>query len=495
MSATEHPRGPSSPLSVYGPVFLASLFPLLCYWPVLGGGFLIWDDNVNLLSNPPLWSTPGAAYRWMFTDLESVQRYKPLCWLVWRQLGLGFGLEPLVFHALNLLLHAGNAVLLFSVIRRFLATRPGTSSSPAGTALAALAGCLTWALHPLRVEPTAWISGAGYPLATCFALCSVLAYQDFLRAGQRRHLAWAAFAFALSLLSYPAAAGLPALLLALVWLAEPFGEPARSVRRKRMLSLLPFALMAVLLLGATQLVRLTTSGAVWNQPVSLGSVGLGPRLMQAFAAWGWFVEKTLLPLNLAPVYPVFWQFSATGTRAVVSLFAIVALTAAAWRQRKRFPEVMIFWGAFLLLAVPFLGLTDLPYSPSDRYTYVPSLALAFLLASLLHRAAIQAGATGRKLVLGLSGLLVAGLFWVSVGQLRMWRTPVTFFQAGLASVGPNAATAADLHWRLGLHYLTMGEPGLAETEFTETLRLQPGQADAARYLRVLRQRAGHPAQP
>ena len=56
------------------------------------------------------------------------------------------------------------------------------------------------------------------------------------------------------------------------------------------MSLLPFALMAILLLGAKQLVRFTASGDVRNQPASQGSLGVDPRLMKSFAAREWFME-------------------------------------------------------------------------------------------------------------------------------------------------------------------------------------------------------------
>lgn len=473
------------PISTF---ILAGLFPLVLFWPVLGGGFLIWDDNVNLIANPTLWESAGKSLRWMFADLESVQRYKPLNWLAWRILGQSFGVNPVVFHALNLTLHAGNSVLLFCAIRKFLtAASPHDGPIPNVTTFATLIGAGWWALHPLRVEPVAWISGAGYPLATFFALLTVLNFQQHLRDGCSRSRWCALLFFILSLLSYPAAAALPALLLALAWLGHSALQlPPRATLWRIFRLLSPYGILAIALLGATLFVRLTTEGEIWNHPASLAVVGPGTRVVQAFSVWCWYLAKTLLPLQLAPVYPDFWDFYPLSFRAIANIAAIIGLSAGAWRIRHRWPEVPILWAAFLLLAVPVLGLTDHPFSPADRYTYVPSLALAFLLSSLLHRsaAAIQ---RVRIVTLVCVGATLGAYSTATIQQLKVWRTPVAFFNCAIASVGDRPA-AANLHWRLGLHQLSAQQNAEAIAEFETVLRLDPHDPDAARYIQVLRVR-------
>jgi hypothetical protein len=472
------------------PMAACGLLALLVFGSAVGGGFLIWDDNVNLLSNPQLWS--GDAWWWMFTDVETVQRYKPLNWVLWRLLGDAAGLNPLIFHAANLVLHALNAVLLFGVARSFLSIRrEHTTDADWRLNVAALGGTLFWVLHPLRTEAVAWISGAGYPLATCFALLAVRAFQRHLATASR---AWqvAAFGFfVLSLLSYPAAAALPALLIVLHLLAHRPAGGGVSPNWPALLRLaVPYAVAATVVLGATLFTRLMTSGEVWNQPAGLAQVSLANRASQGVAVWVWYLEKTVLPLHLAPVYAEFRQFDGLGARAMIS-WAVLALTLLlSWRLRHRWPEAALLWLAFLALAIPVLGVTDLPFSPADRYTYVPALALALAGSSALLRA--LEGRVDRPLpILAMAGLLLAGLAAASIRQLEHWITPVAFFRHAQAGVDTPAA-AADLHWRLGLHQLMAGDPIAARAEFIEVLRLSPGHPDAARYLRVLATR-GAPA--
>ena len=464
-------------------IVLSGVAPLICFWSVLSGGFLIWDDNVNLIENRPLWQSAGKAFQWMFTDIESVQRYKPLNWVAWRMIGESFAMSPVAFHALNLLVHAGNSLLLFYIVRKFLTTSLNQTTSAINTA--ALVGTLCWSLHPLRVEPVAWISGAGFPLATFPALLAILAFQCYLAGGHTRYYWISILFFGLSLLSHPAAAALPSLIFALAWISKPSTAIETMAQSRKLIRLiLPYCALATTLLAVTLAVQLTPN-EVWNQPPSLKIMGLGTRVMQAFAVWGWYLSKTLFPLHLAPVYPDFWVFSPTSFRAIANGIVIVTISTVLWRARRRFPEISAFWAAFLLLALPVLGLTEHPFSPADRYTYVPGLALALLLASALCRGF----STVRGPIIAVTtSVLVIGVFLaVTVHQLQIWRTPIAFFRCAILSVGFRPA-AANLHWRLGLHYLSAELPTQAAQEFETVLRLDPGDSDAARYLKILESR-------
>jgi hypothetical protein len=74
-----------------------------------------------------------------------------------------FGLEPAGFHAVSVLLHA-----LVAVLAGLLARRAG-----AGAAAAALAASL-FAVHPVVVEPVAWVVGQKDLLAAGLLLGALL---------------------------------------------------------------------------------------------------------------------------------------------------------------------------------------------------------------------------------------------------------------------------------------------------------------------------------
>src|SRR4030095_12362771 len=127
------------------------------------------------------------------------------------------GLDPRVFHATSLGLHAVNAALVCVVARRLLALAwrgaPGDRGGGAGRAAGAGAAvaALVFALHPLRAETVAWISDRRDLLCATFVLLAVWAYLRGIAAAGRLRGGWrlgslAAFAAALAHTGLAAAA-------------------------------------------------------------------------------------------------------------------------------------------------------------------------------------------------------------------------------------------------------------------------------------------------
>jgi hypothetical protein len=100
---------------------------------------------------------------WMLTSTV-MGHWIPLAWLSFAlDYSLG-GLEPRVYHATNLALHALNAALVCVVarllLRPVLCPRGGEAAVGAG----ALGAALLFAVHPLRAETVAWISDRRDPV-------------------------------------------------------------------------------------------------------------------------------------------------------------------------------------------------------------------------------------------------------------------------------------------------------------------------------------------
>src|SRR5580693_5758927 len=85
---------------------------ILAYMPVWQAGF-IWDDSVVLTANPCIVGPLGLKEIWTTSAAD-------ICPLtlttVWVEHAL-WGLNPLPYHLVNVLLHAGCAVLLWRVLR------------------------------------------------------------------------------------------------------------------------------------------------------------------------------------------------------------------------------------------------------------------------------------------------------------------------------------------------------------------------------------------
>ena len=150
-----------------GAWFAAGLVVLtiLAYGPALTAGF-IWDDDDYVRENPTLRSVEGLGRIW--TELGAVPQYYPLThttfWVEYRL----WGVNPKGYHATNVLLHAGSAILLWRILRRLKV--PG-----------AIVAAGLFAVHPVNVESVAWITERKNTLSLLFYLFAGYSYIRFLR--------------------------------------------------------------------------------------------------------------------------------------------------------------------------------------------------------------------------------------------------------------------------------------------------------------------------
>ncbi|MGD0261440.1 MAG: tetratricopeptide repeat protein [Verrucomicrobiota bacterium] len=464
---------------------------------VLLGGFIHWDDDLNIYDNPRIQGFSAANLRWILTNCEYPPRYMPLSWLGWAinyQLG---GLNPAGFHLTDLLFHAANAVLVFFLIQRLLllATKNalGGEQNRLVWFCSALAAFL-WAVHPFRVESVAWAAGRVYVQSFFFLMISVLCYLRCAAApaGKGRSLFYwlSILAFIVSLFSYPIGVTLVVVLAVLDFYPLRRFKPGLAglwdaAAYRIWLEKLPYALLSLLVLVATLLLR--ASNKRLGPPPSLELFGLGARAMQAFYVWAYYVWKPWLPFHLSPVYTTLLNFNPNAWPFWLSAALVVGTTVLLVRRRNQWPWALALWVSHLVLLVPVLGLTERPHFPSDRYDYLPSLVWAVVIAAALWRTSIRPRlfAAGAACAVGLA------LFWgtLSVRQTRVWHDSITLFNYMLRELG-NHPYCADIHWRLGWVLAREGKTDEAIRQYQEALRLNPGHAFAHNVLGVALVRKG-----
>jgi hypothetical protein len=388
---------------------------------VLGFGFLyLRDDDVNVTLNPHMGGIDLARLKWMFTDWSYVRRYIPLGWLNFSATYEFAGLDPAPYHAVALGLYLLNAGLVFALI--LLALRlfapggraQGLSAWDAGAAALA-AGW--WAMHPMRVETTAWISGNLYGQAMALLLGSLLAYlRTYLSAGGRR-AAWlwlSAALYAASLLTYPVALGVPFLLVGLDWLRARRGA-IPTFRRLLAEKAVFFAPLAAAL--AVTLAARFGNTVVFGPVPGMRESPLASRIAQSAYVAAYYVWKPWWPVHLSPLYDTLMDFSPAGPVFVLSMAAVAAASVFALLAFRRRPGFAAIWFGYLAVAAPFFGLTEKPHMASDRYGYFLAAIMAAVLATGLARLSTPRGracaAAASLAVIGILGCL-------SWRQLDVW---------------------------------------------------------------------------
>ncbi len=431
-------------------VFCATL---LAYLPALRGTF-IWNDS-DYVTAPALRSLAGLGSIW--TKPGATEQYYPLLHSAfWVQHKL-LSDDPLGYHVVTLLLHAGAAVLFALILRRLAV--PG-----------AWLAALIFALHPVHVESVAWITEQKNTLSLVFYLAAARVYLGFDEMRRPRAYFAALGLFILSLLCKTVTASLPAALLVVFWWKRGRLEWRRDVR-----PLLPW-----LVLGAAA--GLFSS---WVEQHYLGAKGQDfdlPFLARGLAAGRaiWFyLGKLVWPFELNFIYPrwrpdvaVWWQW--------LFPLGVLALGAALWALRGRTRAPLAAWLFFVGSLFPVLGFVNLYgafYSfVWDHWQYLPDLGpIALAAAGLVQGWNWAAGRLRR----GAGPVLVAA-FSVLLGDLTwdhcgMFRDDETLFRATLAR-NPGAWMA---HFNLGGILLKIpGREPEAVAEFEAALRISPDMADA-----------------
>ena len=147
-------------------VYLALLVsPLAVFWQVHSFEFINYDDNDYVYKNNHI--VTGLKWEnivWVFTH-DHGGDFHPLTGLSHIMDCELFGTAPGSQHVVNLLFHLANTLLLFTVLRKM------TGAIWQSAFVAAL-----FALHPLHVEPVAWISSRKDVLSTFFWILTMVAY-------------------------------------------------------------------------------------------------------------------------------------------------------------------------------------------------------------------------------------------------------------------------------------------------------------------------------
>jgi hypothetical protein len=171
-------------------------------------GEFVFDDTVVVQGNEALQGLDPGHLREIFGGhyWKTVENrgglYRPVVMLSYALNHALTGDGPKGYHAVNVLLHAANGVLVASVMLALFA-RP---------MLSLLTGLL-FVLHPIRTEAVASVVGRAESLSGLFMLAAWLAYIRFRTSGGGARLGVSAVCFGLAALTKESAFSFPALLL------------------------------------------------------------------------------------------------------------------------------------------------------------------------------------------------------------------------------------------------------------------------------------------
>ena len=424
---------PTPPAAVRGlarpgaPAVLAlGLLVVGSYLPAFSAGF-VWDDRIFTGARAvrdwsglwSIWFSPS--------EIENEAHYWPLVYTTfWLEHKL-WGYAPAGYHAVNVLLHLANTLLLWRLAGRL--------AVPGAWLLAAV-----FAVHPLHVESVVWVMERKDVLSGLLYLAAFLAFVRFAEETRprraRRHYLLALGLFGLALLSKSIVVTLPAALLIRQWWKEGRATGAD------LLALAPFFTLG--LAAAAADVAFSAS----REPLSLGYSMVERGLIAAHALW-FYAGKLLWPADLIVIYP-HWEVGAADPGAWGYLAAAAALPAALWLLRHRIGRGPLAGALFFAVTLaPVLGFVDYGYMQfsfvADRYQYLAGIGLTAVLTGAAAHGAGRLPQGWRKGAAGAAAAVLVLLGALTWRQADLYRDGVTFF----GHVVAHNPTAREAHRNLG----------------------------------------------
>jgi tetratricopeptide (TPR) repeat protein len=450
--------------------------------PVFWNEFVDFDDYAALVQNPHFRGLGWTQLQWMFTTFY-LGPYQPLSWMSYAFDYLFWGINPLGYHLTNVMFHAANAVLFYFVCRQILAVAFSLSDAQKSWRLTSSAAfaALLFAIHPLRVESVAWATERRDVLSGSFYLATIYCYLLAVvvpRSRPRGHwIGIAAGAYAVSLLSKATSITLPLVLVLLdVFPLQRLPiQPWRWFKRefRRILTeKIPFLVLAIAF-AVLALFGQRAAGALQRYEIFF-------RVAQPLYALHFYLWKTLLPINLSPLYEVPFQYSQWMGLFIVGGTAAFVMGLLLCLSARRWPALLAAWLYYAIVLLPVSGIVPIgPQLVADRYSYLsclswPLLVAAVILSSWPSPSNKQHSARNIKLLFASALIVLFILGSLTWRQTKVWRNSRVLWEY-VRSIEPNSSIANDA---LGKITEAEGHDDEAREFYRRAVALNPENAGA-----------------
>ncbi|MBI5888945.1 MAG: tetratricopeptide repeat protein [Deltaproteobacteria bacterium] len=450
---------------------LSAIITFLVYLPSLKSGFVNWDDPGYVYENPYIRTLGADFWKWAFTTpVQSL--WHPLTLASYAINHAIWGIDPFGYHFDNVLFHSINTLLVFFLTIRLMESAGVRGLYSFKAICAGLTTALLFGLHPLHVESVSWISERKDVLSALFFLLSILAYLRYVPEKKKSYYFAALVLFVLALLSKPMAVTLPAALLIIDF--YPLKRLGKDLKKAIIEKLPFFALSAVI-----------SAVAVWAQNKSGALAGVEiysftDRAAVAVRAIGFYLYKTVLPLDLAPYYPAPLRDELFGAPFAAALIALILITVFCVFMRKKKPVFLAAWFYFLVTLLPVSGIMQVGgQAAADRYMYIPSLSLFVLAGVLVGFVLTRFQVDMRsKTCVAVAAVILAVLACLSVLTIRqeaVWKDSVTLWSREIA-IYPERVFIA--HYNRARTFQEQEKNNEALKDYTTAIRLNPGYKDS-----------------
>lgn len=425
---------------------------------------ILGNETIRSFSNLPLAFTREVWFWRVLQDKDPNKEYGPTTpyyrplFTVYLMMGWAlFGNWAPGWHLANILMHLLAVTFAFLIVERVTKDQR-----------LAVISTLLFALHPLRAESVAWISGVTDLFLALFLLPSFYFYMLYREEGKIKHLVGALSLFLFAAFSKEPAVALPIFIVIYEMVIINRGQSLSEKIRPAILYGSMFLAVSV--------------GYFAMRYYALGFVFHDSR----FTQYPFHEVLLTIPLVICKyIGLLFWPvslsiFHATpmvetplSLRFLLPLFLVIMLSAALWQLRNStIARFAILWFAVNLLPVLNLSAFGEDFLVQERYVYISSIGFSLLIAMALVRIPFEkwftlgSRRTAQATVVGLVLLLLAGR---TFAQNAVWKDDMTLWMHG-ARTAPDQAMS---HFVLGHKYVNFQNWEKAVEELEQYVALKP----------------------
>jgi tetratricopeptide (TPR) repeat protein len=430
------------------------------HWPVLSAKAICFDDSQylaeNLLIQNPGWTSAKLFLTEVLEPSTVRGYYQPLAMISlmidYALGGRSDNLRP--FHRTSLMLHAANTVLVIVLIHLLF-----------GRVWVSAAVGLLFGLHPMTVEPVAWVADRKTLLAAFFSLLCLIFYMRFARKSDWKCYAGSMVMYVLALMSKPTSIALPVVMVLMdYW-------PLKRLNKRTVLQKVPLFAIGGFLVLLMYISQSRTAGV--SLPAEFGPERIPLTLCHNII---FYLYKILWPAKLSSHYPfpdpmgLSHPMVLTGVIGTCILICLLVISVR-WTR-----AAMTGWLIFLIAALPTMQIVRFSDAiASDKYVYLPSIGLLMTAASFLAWVADKLRSGMWTIILTIAVLVLAAAETVGTRrQLAYWRDTRSLF-GHMLTMSPNAP---NVHNMLGAALRAQGEFDAALKHYRRALEIDPDYTNA-----------------
>jgi len=445
------------------------LFTVVAYWGVQDHEFLGYDDVEYVTENPQVskgltWQNIG----WAFGP-PSLSHWHPLTWISHMLDCQLFGMNATWHHWHNLLLHLANVLLLFALLRRMT----GAKWRSAFVASA-------FALHPMHVESVAWVAERKDVLSTLFWMLALIAYLRYVEHPKKSRYLLTLALFIMGLMAKAMLITLPFVLLLLdYWpLNRMYFNQSRGLGTKSLSSRAGPGRLSVrqlirekiplFVLSACSCVITYLAGQRGGVMAERGMIPFSRHMANALVSYVRYMEKMLVPRNLAVLYPYPDEGLAL-YKPVAASFILILITIFVVRFARRKPYLFTGWFWYVGTFVPVIGIVQTGIQAmADRYTYIPYTGLFIIVAWAAHDTFSRG--KKRKIMLSvLATITLGGMILLTRTQLKYWKNSIELYEHTLKVTDNNYM----MHYAMGIEMERTNRINDAGRHYRRAIEINP----------------------